>query len=270
MIFYCLQLETYPGRDRLAKDLNLDPQTVSSGPLLACVVQQACQTHSPATSTSRQLKFTDPVPSSLGAGGSGSSQLPTTAGSDTTRTIRSTAANSSSSQATPTLHNPPQISTSTGLGSRQEGDSQHFSHNFAQSQLNDKHLKQPAVGLNTNENSNSDIGQEVRLASQPRSGLSITSGVEGLGLGLAPLHSQGAYAELGETFVNSADSSLDVDKLINTSTDSERLRGLLKPLAGGGAMDEPSREELDDFFDSSLPSALQDSKDEDQLRLGSR
>jgi hypothetical protein len=103
-----------------------------------------------------------------------------------------------------------------------------------------------------------------------RSGLSISSGVEGLGLGLAPLHSQGAYAELGETFVNSADSSLDVDKLINTSTDSERLRGLLKPSAGGGAaMDELSRDELDDFFDSSLPSALQDSKDGDQLRLGS-
>ena len=122
------------------------------------------------------------------------------------------------------------------------------------------------MGLNTNENSNSGIGQEARLASQLRSGLSITSGVEGLGLGLAPLHSQGAYAELGETFVNSADSSLDVDKLINTSTDSERLRGLLKPSAGGGAMDEPSRDELDDFFDSSLPSALQDSKDGDQLR----
>ena len=125
------------------------------------------------------------------------------------------------------------------------------------------------MGLNTNENSTSNVGQEARRASQLRSGLSITSGVEGLGLGLAPLHLQGAYAELGETFVNSADSSLDVDKLINTSTDSERLRGLLKPLAGGGAMDELSRDELDDFFDSSLPSALQDSKDEDQLRSGS-
>ena len=120
------------------------------------------------------------------------------------------------------------------------------------------------MDLNTNENSNSDVGQGARLASQPRSGLSITSGVEELGLGLGPLHSQGAYAELGETFVNSADSSLDVDKLINTSTDSERLRGLLKPSVGGGG--ELSRGELDDFFDSSLPSALQDSKDEDQLR----
>lgn len=267
----CLQLETYPGRDRLAKDLNLDPQATSSGPLLARVVQQACQAVTPNASTSRQLKFIDPVPSSLGVSSSGLSQLPTTTISDTTRTttaIGSTAANSFS-QATPTLHySSAQIGTSTGLGSRQEGDSQHFSHNFAQSQLNDKHFKQPAVGLNTNENSNSDIGQEVGLASQLRSGLSITSGVEGLGLGLAPLHSQGAYAELGETFVNSADSSLDVDKLINASIDSERLRGLLKPSAGGGAMDELSRDELDDFFDSSLPSALQDSKDDDQLRLG--
>ena len=272
MVFCCLQLETYPGRDKLAKDLSLDPQAASSGPLLAYVVRQAHQALAPATSTSRQLKFTDPLPSSLGVSSSGPSQLPTTAGSDTTRTttaISSTAANSLYSQATPTLHSTAQINTSTGLGTRQEGDSQHFSHNFAQSQLNDKHFKQPAVGLNTNENSNSDVGQEARLASQLRSGLSITSGVEGLGLGLAPLHSQGAYAELGETFVNSADSSLDVDKLINTSTDSERLRGLLKPLAGGGAMDELSRDELDDFFDSSLPSALQDSKDEDQLRSGS-
>ena len=125
------------------------------------------------------------------------------------------------------------------------------------------------MGLNTNENSNSEGGQESRLASQLRSGLSITSGVEGLGLGLGTLQSQGAYAELGETFVNSADSSLDVDRLINASTDSERLRGLLKPSGGSGGVGgagEMSRDELDDFFDSSLPSALQDSKDEDQLR----
>lgn len=176
---------------------------------------------------------------------------------------------SSYSQATPTLHS---------LGSRPENDSEHFSHLFTQSQLNDKHLKQPAVSLNSNENSSVEGTLESKLASLPRTDLMVTPGLPGLGLGglgvgLGGLQSQGAYAELGESFVNSADSSFDTDKLMNVSPESERLRGLLKPHASSGSggsgrdVGEPNRDELNDFFDSSpVPSVLQDSKDQGLTR----
>lgn len=265
---YIIQLETYPGRERLAKDLNLDLQASSSGPLLAYIVRQASQTPSPS-STSRQLKFPDTLSSSLPVS-SGPSQLPTTAGSDVSRaTVASSSTGASPllyAQATPTLDSA-QLSTSTGLGTQSGNDSEQLSHKFAQSQINDKHFKQPTVDLNTNGNSNTEGDLESRLASQLRSGPSATSGlpgIEGLGLGLGSLQSHGPFAELGETLVNSADSSLDVEKLINASTESERLHRLLKPSSGVDS--ELSRDELDDFFDSSLPSALQDSKEEDQLR----
>ena len=209
---------------------------------------------------------------------SGTPHLPTTVISDVSRAAVAVSSTGPSfpftGAAPPTLHSA-QLGTSTALQghTRSENDSEHIiSHNF--SQLNDKHFKLPAsvADLNSNENSNADGGGHkssvTNVAShQLKSDISGTPGpvgVEGLGVGLSGLQVHEAYAELGETFVNSADSSLDVDKLINTSTGSERLRELLKPSSGGGR--EVSREELDDFFDSSLPSALHDSKEKDSLR----
>ena len=257
-------METYPGRERLAKDLNLDPQAASSsGPLLAYLVQHALS----PISVSRQLKFTEGIPSSHTVT-SGTPQAPTIAISDASRAAvasNSTGASSLYPQAAPTLHSA-QLSTSTaGLGQTQlESDSERFSQNFAEVQHNDKHFR---LGLNSNKNGNTEGGQKATLlvshqSKSDPSGTADVGGVEGVGVGLINLQLRGVYAELGETFVSSADSSLDVDKLINASSDSERLHGLLKPSSGG---DEASREELDDFFDSPLPSALQGSK-EDQIR----
>lgn len=254
-------METYPGRDRLAKDLNLDPQATTSGPLLSQLVHH---TLSPA---SRQLKFSDTSSSSHTVTTESPHVTTAAAGSDTSRgaVAFSTTGGVTSpySQKTPTLH-PAQPSTSIpGLGTLLENDSEQFSQTMLQ---NDKHFKLQPVGLNSNENSNREVALDSKLPSQTRREASGLHDSDSLGIGLGPLQSSNVYAELGETFVNSADSSLDVDKLVNASTESERLRGLLKPSSGDG---DPSRDELDDFFDSSLPSALQDSNVEDQLRSGS-
>ena len=247
-------MESYPGRERLAKDLNLDPQAASNGPLLAQLVQNVLSPPPPPpSSSSRQLKFPGTVLSSHTAS-SDTSTLVSTACSDAGRTAVASGGGSLYSQATPTLHS---------LGTLAENDSERLAHNFTQSQLNDKHMKQPTASLNSNGNSNTEGGMESRLATQPRSDFGVPSGlpgVEGLGVGLGGLQSPGAFAELGESFVNSADSSFDVDKL---NTENERLLGVLKPSSAGVGV---NREELDDFFDSSLPSALQDSKDEDLLK----
>lgn len=109
------------------------------------------------------------------------------------------------------------------------------------------------IGLNTNENSNLTSGLEPRLTSpvevktthdEDQLHSPLGTDLEQPGISLAPLQDQNVRAELGETFLNSTNSSLDVDKLLNTSGDVEKLDKLLKSSAVS--------DELNDFFESSV------------------
>ena len=62
--------------------------------------------------------------------------------------------------------------------------------------------------------------------------------------------------ELGTTFMN---STLDFETLLNSGEDVEKL---LMQARGR----ESSKDELDDFFETSIPSALDEMKETDKMR----
>lgn len=91
--------------------------------------------------------------------------------------------------------------------------------------------------LNSNENSNLRLEPEAKPpTASPLIDLTTPTSTE-----------QSKPAELGKTFVN---STLDYEKLLHSGSDINKL---LKQARGES---ESSREDLDDFFDIPLPSAL--------------
>ena len=248
-------METYPGREKLARELGLDPQTASSGPLLAAVLHK--NTSQSLTPVTRQLNFPDPVHVSQPV--SETSQIVTSG------VATSAIATSLSTDSTPIFT---QSSTVTGgipnvgLGLHEhEPGFQTFklSHTTQPNDILYKgggstlftgtsttHTTTTSIGLNTNENSNLTSGLEPRITSglgtsttsngQPPSPLaqkSLGTDLEHPGISVGLLQEQGVRAELGESFLDSADSSFGV---LNKSGDMENL---LKPTHAS---------ELNDFF----------------------
>ena len=70
-------------------------------------------------------------------------------------------------------------------------------------------------------------------------------------ISVGTLHAQGVHAELGETFAN--DSTLDMDKVLNSTEDLDKLANLGRVTTYTRA-DEARRDEFDDFFDTPFQS----------------
>lgn len=219
-----LQLETYPGREQLARDVGLDPKTIaSSSPLLSSVLQRAAaQTQPPTT----QPPAPHPPPSTAASTTSGPSPLQThslppvptdTEPARTTAAITATAGGSFPHTTLATLT----TVTSTASVTLPPPASQPPS-TRSDSEARAKDLLDGK--LNSNENSNLRTSDRPATHKEPL--WLVTSG--------KPEDTPAVWAELGETFVN---SSLDVDKLLGQTREGEGS----------------SRDELDDFFDSTHP-----------------
>ena len=223
-MFLHLQLETYPGRERLAREVGLESQT--SCPLLASVLQKATQSH-----VLRQLRFPD------------SGSIPSTPTFTPLPTI--TESDRTNSGVPPTLHTTGTPSTSelTPLDSHKVGQYRSEAVTTVTSCV--KTIPSPSLLtstgaqplgslLNSNENSNLRLEPEAKPPSaSPLVDLTKPTSSD-----------QSKHAELGKN------STLDFEKLLHSGSDIDKL---LKQARGES---ESSKYELDAFFDTPLPSAL--------------
>ena len=218
---HSIQLDSYPGREKLAQDLGIDSQATSTAPLLASVLHKSRHSSSP-TSAMRHLKFPEQAPES---------------------------------------HR-----TSTGINAayppnrRPFDDTQIPSLTQGKFRENDVTLKNSALSpslqpltnaLNTNENSNlHPEGNLMELRVDNTAGM-IQNGLDSgkprdlVDLSMDSLHNRGVHTELGETLTT--DNSLDVDKVLNSTEDLDKVAELAGIKEGSV---ESGRDELDDFFDN--------------------
>ncbi len=101
---------------------------------------------------------------------------------------------------------------------------------------------------NSNENSNlrpKEVPKDVHPHTVTQNGLNEPQNL--VDISMDSLHNRGIHAELGETFTG--DNSLDVDKLLNSTEDLDKVAQLASVKT-----EESGRDELDDFFDNALPS----------------
>lgn len=93
--------------------------------------------------------------------------------------------------------------------------------------------------LNTNDNSN--LHPEL-----PQENIVSHNGLDkARDISIGSLNDHGIHAELGETFVN--DNSLDIEKLLNSTEDLEKVAQLAGVKTG---TEESDKDELDNFFDN--------------------
>ena len=220
----------------MAQEVGLESQASTSCPLLASVLQRASQ--SPVL---RQLRFPDLGPSVT-------TPSPTITESGRTSSIVSTLAD---------IVAPYSHATSTRVTSTSASDA-HKTRSEATTVVTSSVKTMPSTSvptssgapslgssLNTNENSN--LRLEPQAMHPNASSLSVLS-KPALGVETNP--------ELGTTFMNSA---RDFETLLNSGEDVEKL---LMQARGR----ESSKDELDDFFETSLPSALDEMKQTDKTR----
>ena len=220
----------------MAQEVGLESQASSSCPLLASVLQRASQ--SPVL---RQLRFPDLGPSVT-------TPSPTITESGRTSSIVSTLAD---------IVAPYSHASSTRVTSTSASDT-HKTRSEATTMVTSSVKTMPSTSvptssgapslgssLNTNENSN--LRLEPQAMHPNASSLSVLS-KPALGVETNP--------ELGTTFMNSA---RDFETLLNSGEDVEKL---LMQARGR----ESSKDELDDFFETSIPSALDEMKQTDKTR----
>lgn len=239
-----LQLETYSGREQLAKDIGVDHQSTANAPLLASVLQRATQ-----PPVSRQLKFPEPLPFTSTQA---SSPLPTITESSRTSSSISTVADTAPLVSVTTATTITHANTSTAVTlSGQAGKSE-----SAQS----TGLQGLGGRLNGSESSlrKSELRTSEVTSTHPSLKQPNDSGSKPL-LGEGSFGVPGVFAELGETFVN---SSLDVERLLNSS--GEVSSYLKQPREAGSAQDE-----LDDFFASTTLHSVREplSKEKDKPKV---
>lgn len=204
-----LQLETYPGREQLASDLNLGASAASSSqPLLATLLQRTQQ----------------PPPQFSSAA------ITTTTTATTTATHASV---------------PPQVSTACTVERAGPGSS---------SGLPAKMAAPTSSSLPGSKSDTAMLTSLTTVAVTTGNGAAKSSahslGIKSNGAKtddhlLSRSPGGGGLAEMG---VDSVNSSLDMEKLLNSSMD---ISALMKQGEGGGdGSGDPGRDELDDFFES--------------------
>lgn len=245
-------METYPGREKLARDLGLDSHSTSTAPLLVDILRRSRHTPSPPPSSAiKQLKF--PESETL------TSDRFLAQETDRTTPIINSIHPLDVPSENRKVYDDPQLPPlhSGKLGYSRENDTT----------LLNSHTLQPVSNpapLNTNENSNlrlsslkinSSIPDETLKHPQSMSKNGTRSdkpgGLDVSDISVGTLHAQGVHAELGETFAN--DSTLDMDKVLNSTEDLDKLANLAKVTADTHTV-EARRDELDDFFDTTFPS----------------
>ena len=223
----------------MAQEVGLESQASTSCPLLASVLQRAAQ--SPVL---RQLRFPDLGPSVT-------TPSPTITESGRTSSIVSTLADIVAPYSHATSTRAASTSASTYLDAHKTRSEATTVVTSSVKTIPSTSVPTssgaPSLGTSLNTNENSNLRLEPQAMHPNASSLSVLS---------KPASGVETNPELGTTFMN---STLDFETLLNSGEDVEKL---LMHARGR----ESSKDELNDFFETSIPSALDEMKETDKTR----